>query len=212
MENKVAPAAPQVHVDGYWRRLAVVCLRWLHIYLSMVSFAILFFFAVTGLTLNHADWFTAGHSTNRHSKGLLDVRWVKPPDAAVSKLEIVEFLRREHSIKGALGDFIIDDAQCTISFKGPGYVADIFIDRATGDYEMNESRLGVVAVLNDLHKGRDSGRAWSLLIDASAAVMALISVSGLVLLWFFRRRRVIGLVVAIGGTLLCYLFYLWLVP
>jgi hypothetical protein len=27
--------------------------RWLHIYLSMASFGILFFFAVTGLTLNH---------------------------------------------------------------------------------------------------------------------------------------------------------------
>ncbi len=31
--------------------------RWLHIYLSMVSFGIVFFFAITGLTLNHAEWF-----------------------------------------------------------------------------------------------------------------------------------------------------------
>jgi hypothetical protein len=40
------------------RRLAALS-RWLHIYLSMASFAILLFFAVTGLTLNHAERFSA---------------------------------------------------------------------------------------------------------------------------------------------------------
>jgi len=212
MENKAAPASPQVQAGGYWRRMAMVWFRWLHIYLSMISFTILLFFAVTGLTLNHAEWFTAGHSSDRHCKGHLEPIWVKPPDSAVAKLEIVEFLRKKHGIKGSLGDFIIDDAQCTISFKGPGYLADIFLDRATGDYDLNESRLGLVAILNDLHKGRDSGKSWSFLIDASAGVMAFISLSGLLLLFFFRRRRGAGLVVAFGGTLLCYLIYLWFVP
>lgn len=190
----------------------MVWFRRLHIYLSMASFTILLFFAVTGLTLNHAEWFTAGHSSNRHCKGHLEATWVKPPDAAVAKLEIVEGLRREHGIQGALGEFIIDEAQCTISFKGPGYAADISLDRTTGDYVLNESRLGGVAILNDLHKGRDSGHAWSLLIDASALMMSLISLSGLVLLCFFRRRRGTGLAVAISGSLLCYLIYLLLVP
>ena len=40
-----------------WKRRTAIAARWLHIYLSMVSFAILFFFAVTGITLNHAEWF-----------------------------------------------------------------------------------------------------------------------------------------------------------
>ena len=190
----------------------VAWFRGAHIYLSMVSFAILLFFGVTGLTLNHAEWFTSGHSSERHCRGHLQPAWVKPPDAAVAKLEIVEFLRRQHAIRGALGDFIIDDSQCTISFKGPGYAADIFLDRATGDYELSESRLGLVAVLNDLHKGRDSGHPWSLLVDASAVIMTGISLSGLALLFFFRRRRITGLLVATGGALVCYLIYLWLVP
>ncbi len=204
--------SPQANSYAYWRRVVVAWFRGMHIYLSMISFAILLFFGVTGLTLNHADWFTAGHSTDRRCKGHLQPSWVKPPDTAVAKLEIVEFLRREHAIKGALSDFIIDDSQCTISFKGPGYAADIFLDRATGDYDLDESRLGVVAVLNDLHKGRDSGRSWSFLVDASAVIMTGISLSGLALLFFFRRRRTTGLVVAFGGALLCYLIYLLLVP
>ncbi|MEI7911514.1 MAG: PepSY-associated TM helix domain-containing protein [Verrucomicrobiota bacterium] len=205
-----APARP--HAPGYWRRHAAAWCRWLHIYLSMVSFAILLFFAVTGLTLNHAEWFTAGHATTRHCQGHLDPQWVKAPDAGVAKLDIVEFLRKAHGIKGALGEFLIDDSQCTVSFKGPGYAADSFIDRASGNYDLTESRLGLVAILNDLHKGRDSGASWSLLVDVSAVLMTAVSLTGLVLMFFFRRRRITGLAAAIAGALLCYLIYLALVP
>ena len=31
--------------------------RWLHIYTSMFGLAAILFFSVTGLTLNHPDWF-----------------------------------------------------------------------------------------------------------------------------------------------------------
>jgi len=206
------PPPPHAHVHGYWRRHAASLCRWLHIYLSMVSFAIVLFFALTGLTLNHAEWFTAGHATERHCHGHLELTWVKPPDAAVAKLEIVEFLRRAHGIRGALGEFLIDESQCTVSFKGPGYAADTFIDRATGNYDLTENRLGLAAILNDLHKGRDSGRGWSLLIDVSAVLMTAVSLTGLVLIFFFRRRRVAGVAAAIIGALLCYLIYLLLVP
>ena len=39
--------------------------RWLHIYGSMASFAVVLFFAVTGLTLNHQDWFANQQVTDR---------------------------------------------------------------------------------------------------------------------------------------------------
>ena len=45
------------------RRIASATLRWLHVYLSMVSFAVLLFFAVTGFTLNHPTWFENQQST-----------------------------------------------------------------------------------------------------------------------------------------------------
>ncbi len=50
--------------------------RWLHIYVSMVSFAIVLFFAVTGLTLNHADKFAYQQRTQQ-VKGKLNTQWVK---------------------------------------------------------------------------------------------------------------------------------------
>lgn len=68
--------------------------------------------------------------------------------------------------------------QCEVSFKGPGYSADAFIDRATGKYELTENRMGLVAILNDLHKGRDSGKPWAVVIDISAILLTLVSLTG----------------------------------
>ena len=186
--------------------------RWLHIYLSMASFAILFFFAVTGLTLNHTEWFTE-HQRTTQAKGQMDSTWLKPPQGKeLAKLEIVEFLRRTHGIKGAMSDFRVEDAQAAVSFKGPGYSADAFVDRATGTYELTEIRMGFFAVINDLHKGRDSGKAWGWMIDASAILMTLVSLSGMVLIFFLARRRFSGLLVAFAGAILCYIFYVVWVP
>src|SRR5262245_23141440 len=108
------------------RRLASLS-RWLHIYLSMTSFAILLFFAVTGLTLNHAERFSARPSVAR-IEGKVEIKWIKAEDAAVDKLAIVEHLRQAHGIKGALCDFRLDESEAAVSFKGPGYEADAFIN------------------------------------------------------------------------------------
>ncbi len=185
-------------------------MRWLHVYLSMVSFGIVLFFAITGLTLNHADWFE-DQSRTLQLTGQLTPAWVNPTDTAqINKLAVVEFLRTKHAIRGSLSDFRIDDRQCSVSFRGPGYTADGFIDRTTGHYELTETRLGLAAVLNDLHKGRDTGKTWSVLIDGAALFMTFVSVTGLGLLLFGRKRRLTGLVVAVLGILICYVIYrLW---
>ena len=93
--SKPAAAVPRPaarHKPSWNRRVAILG-RWLHIYLSMASFAILFFFAVTGLTLNHPDWFT-GHEKAVHVTGQMDTQWFKNTQAAqISRLEVVEYLR-----------------------------------------------------------------------------------------------------------------------
>lgn len=208
-----SPAPHPHHVVGFWRRHFAAFFRWLHIYLSMVSFALVFFFAVTGITLNHADWFYGNRQRTVQARGQVELKWVKTTDPAnVGKLEIVEHLRRVHGIKGAVSDFRVEDSQCAVSFKGPGYTADAFINRDTGTYELAETRMGFVAIINDLHKGRDTGRGWSLLLDISAVLMTLVSITGLVLIYFVRRRRFSGLVLAVAGALLAYFIYVLCVP
>ena len=72
------------------------------------------------------------------------------------------------------------------------------IDRKPGRYDLTETHHGFVAVINDLHKGRDTGKAWSALINASAIAPAVISLTGLVLLLYLKRRRIPGLLVMVA--------------
>lgn len=187
--------------------------RWLHIYLSMVSFAIVLFFSFTGLTLNHPSWLGGEEQINTKDSGSVNIAWVNNPDTnKIAKLEIVEFLRKKHELKGAVSEFRIDEQEITVTLKGPAYAADAFIDRETGRYELSELKMGVVALMNDLHKGRDSGKGWSWIIDISAVFLIIVSLSGLILLLFIKKKRVAGIATAIIGLLICYLIYVIFVP
>lgn len=186
--------------------------RWLHIYLSMLSFVVVLFFSATGLTLNHVAWFD-GKQVEQKYKGEVPAAWVNVADTAqIKKLEIVELLRKSYGIKGYVSEFFIQDDQLSISFKGPGYSADASVDRKTGGFEVTELKSGIAAVLNDLHKGRDTGSGWSWLIDVSAVFLIIVSLSGLVMLLFLKKKKVSGLLIAILGGTICWLVYYLLVP
>lgn len=207
--NESQSAAPG-KLKSAWRKRGASFSRWLHLYLSMLSFLVVLFFSVTGITLNHADWFD-GQQAEQKLNGAMPAAWVNVPDTAhINKLAVVEFLRSKYGIKGAVSDFVVEDEQCSLSFKGPGYSADAFIKRRDGTFQLTEVRLGPVAVLNDLHKGRDSGAGWSWLIDVSAGFLVIVSLSGLAMLFFLKNKRVKGILVALVGGALCYLVYgLW---
>jgi hypothetical protein len=177
----------------------------------MISFAVVFFFAATGLTLNHAEWFS-GTPRAIDVQGQMNAALTNTGAGDVDKLAVVEFLRQTNRLSGAVADFRVEETDLSIAFKGPGYAADVLVDRATGRYDVTETRLGLVAVLNDLHKGRDTGGIWKLLIDVSASMLALISLTGLLMLCFMHRHRSAGLVLLALGTALVYAAYLAWVP
>lgn len=207
LRKKVVPKA-----NGHKKEVAKLS-RWLHIYLSMVSFAIVLFFSITGLTLNHPTWFGGDKQIENKYKGALNVKWVNNPDTSkIAKLEIVEFLRKTHQAKGFVSEIRIDDSEVSVSLKGPAYGFDAFIDRENGTYEVSEIKMGLVAIMNDLHKGRDSGSGWSWIIDISAVFLILVSLSGLILLCFMKKRRVAGFITGIIGLIICYLIYVIFVP
>ena len=190
-----------------WNRKFAEASRWLHIYVSMISFAIVLFFSVTGLTLNHPDYF-AGEMKETHEKGQMNVTWVNLVDTVkIAKLEIVELLRKQYGIKAPVTEFRIEEEQCAISFRGPGYAADAFVNRQDGSYEITLLKAGAIGVLNDLHKGRDSGAKWAVLIDVSAILMIVISLTGIILLLYIKRKRISGLVWALIGLLVAFLVY-----
>jgi hypothetical protein len=174
-------------------------IRWLHTYISLVTLLVVLFFSITGLTLNHTEWSTGG-VIQKDVTGTVDVKWLDT--AAPDKLNITEKLRQDHSLRGYVDEVRIDDRECTVMFKAPGYSADAFIDVKTGQYQMTIVEEGKLAVMNDLHKGRHSGKLWGVLIDASAILLSIISLSGLGLLFFLKRIRTGGLIVVAVGALL----------
>jgi uncharacterized protein len=181
--------------------------RWIHTYLSMFGLAAVLFFSLTGITLNHPRMFFDGIASSVEAEGQVNADWVR--GAVIKKLEVVESLRQAHGLRGALASFTTDEDECVVTFKGPGYSADAFIRRDNGRYRVTEERHGVIAVLNDLHKGRDTGPVWSAVVDISAALTAMASLTGLLLLFYIKRRRVLGLLTAlIGAALLTAAFLL----
>ncbi len=125
---------------------------------------------------------------------------------------MVEYLRSTHGVRGAGSEFRADEYECMVLFKGPAYAADAVIDRETGKYRLSTTVMGAVAVINDLHKGRDTGPVWSWVIDLSAIVMVFISITGFILLFYLRRKRFSGVVTAVVGTIIVAALYAFSVP
>jgi hypothetical protein len=182
--------------------------RWLHTYLSLVGFAALLFFAITGITLNHAGWFESGGERKRTWD--VDVpRELLAADAEPDENAFAEWLRRAAGVHGDVYDFFADSDRISIVLKGPGYSVDADVDVAKARASVRETRLNAWAVLDDLHKGRDSGAAWAWVIDVSAVVMAIAALTGLWLLFYVKRRRAPGLcVTAIGAVVLALVAWL----
>lgn len=133
-----------------------------------------------------------------------------PRSGRIDQLAIAEYLRAEHRLKGRVTEFSSDEWESMVVFKAPGYAADCFIDHQTLDYSLTISTSALIAVMNDLHKGRDSGPQWSLLIDVVSILLILMSLSGFGLLFYLKKRRLSGVNVAVLGTIgLLVVWVLW---
>jgi hypothetical protein len=178
----------------------------------MVSFAIVLFFAVSGLTVNHPDWFADSVRT-RQSQGPVDPTLLHPSGSTEpNKAALVQSMRNRERLHGTVEEVRVDQYEINFSYRAPGYSADIVVDRQKGTYTLTETRNGFVAVINDLHKGRDTGKAWKWLIDISAILLTLVSLTGLIILWFIYKRRASGLIIAAVGLALCLFLYKIFVP
>ncbi len=177
-------------------------LRWLHIYTSMLSLLIVLFFALTGITLNHPEWTFGGAEKRQEVKGTLPANW--RANGQVNWLAVVEYLRAQ-GVHGVVDDYRSDAGQGSVSFKAPGYAADAFIELPSGKYTLTTDEQGALAVLNDLHRGRDAGGAWSWAVDLAGGFLALIALTGLGLLLFLKKIRLAALLTLLGGGALVLL-------
>ncbi len=181
-------------------------MRWLHVYTSMISLLLVLFFGLTGLTLNHPTW-TFGDDPSRDVvDGTLPAEVLPTADAAAASgdadsadvdfLAVSEYVRDEFGVHGSVTDYGVSGDQGAISYKAAGYAADITFDVATGAFTLVVDQQGLVGVMNDLHKGRDTGSSWSWVIDVAAVVLVVVALTGLAIQLVYRKRRRTALALA----------------
>ncbi len=182
-----------------WKRRTHFWLRWAHVYISMFSLLVMLFFGLTGITLNHPDWVLGGETVETTFTGVLpaESRGVDGPQF----LTVSEFIRSRHDVSGEVVDFgVADDGQGSISYRKPGYAADLFFDTADGSYELDVTADGFLAKMNALHQGRDSGSLWRWIIDISGALLVVIALTGIAIQIFMKKRRFSALTWSLVGA------------
>jgi hypothetical protein len=157
-------------------------------YVSMTCLILVLFFSLTGITLNHPEWTFGIKDVRKNFEGKLATGAIAGDK--VDWLKVVEQLRVEHPIKGAASDMRVDGDEGSLSFKAPGYSAECFFKMADGRYQLSITTQGVVAVINDLHRGNNSGQAWSWLVDMSGVALAFMALTGIGIMFYLKKSRV----------------------
>jgi uncharacterized protein len=179
----------------------------IHIYVSMVGFTLVLLFAITGLTLNHQDF---GLSNPGITKTMiaLPAEVLEHPEQVVISRHLQDAL----GLRSAASDYREDDSEIQVVFAVPGKRTLVTINRANRTAEVEAETRGFLGKLDDLHKGFDAGPAWYWIIDLSAILLTVSSLTGMVTLFSLRARRKSGLVVGAIGMATVVVIYIVFVP
>jgi hypothetical protein len=152
-------------------------------------------FAFTGITLNHASQIEAKAAVSTRTGQL-------PPDL-MGPLKAAAQQDRKGPLPAALRDWVaqrmgvkVGDREAEwsaqeiyVALPRPGGDAWLSIDLDNGEVRYENTDRGWIAFLNDLHKGRNAGAAWSWFIDIFAAACLTFCVTGLILLQLMANGR-----------------------
>lgn len=164
------------------------CRLW-HGYLSAFAFIALMFFSLTGLLLNHPEWLKQEDRkpqeisftiSNRSIAGAL-----KALDPARALGALVD---SQNGLGGVYASGEIDGDEAYLRYEGVGGNASVILDLKTGQAQATRQKADTVTILNDLHRGKNAGQAWKLLIDVSAAIFLILSLAGYILFFSLRYR------------------------
>ncbi len=160
---------------------------------SAISLIGLLLFAITGFTLNHAaDIEGAPRVAERSGQlpaPLLEALAAADPADGKGSLPapVAAWVEANFPVRAGEAEWSADEVY--MAAPRPGGDAWVAIDRATGAATAEITDRGWISYLNDLHKGRNSGSAWSLFIDIFAFACLVFALTGLVLLQIHSAKR-----------------------
>lgn len=137
------------------------------------------------------------------------------PDDPSKELPIVEMLRKDFGARGQVNGpprYEKESESFFVAFKSPGYQATATIRASDGQTRVLHQSRGINGILLDLHRGKESGASWSIIVDAVAILFVIVSVTGLILWSSLRGRAQHGLAVLLVGLALGLAVYFVWVP
>ncbi len=163
-------------------------LRQWHWISSALCLAGMLLFAVTGITLNHASQITAKPAIVTLDTSLPQALLTELQLSAAQQhipLSVHDWLEQQlkQSIRTSNAEWSADELY--LALPRPGGDGWFSIDLASGELLYESTDRGWIAYLNDLHKGRNSGEAWSWFIDIFAGICVVFSFTGL---WLLTRQ------------------------
>jgi hypothetical protein len=174
-------------------------------------------FAVTGITLNHASKIESQPVVGAQSKELpvellQQVKANPPSGKGTLPPPVADWLSRHMSLSVAGREAEWNAQEVYVSLPRPGGDAWLSIDLASGEARYERTDRGWISYLNDLHKGRNTGAAWSLFLDAFAVACVVFCVTGLVLLQLLANGRpstwpLVGLGLVIPALIAMFLIH-----
>jgi uncharacterized protein len=160
-----------------------------------ICLAALLLFSVTGFTLNHAASISSTPRVERRSAELpasLRALLIAPQNAAHAGLPraVEQWVAQQFDLRLSARDTVEwSDDEVYVSAPAAGRDTWLSVDRASGAVEYESTRRGVVAWLNDLHKGRHTSGLWQVFIDLVAVACFVFAFTGLALLQLAARQR-----------------------
>jgi hypothetical protein len=204
------------------RRVSAFWLKQFHTWHWMSSAICLvgmILFAVTGITLNHAAAIEGTPAVETQERTLPDdllATLAQAPASADTGTQVPapleEWLQSELGVSAAGRATEWSEVEIYVPLPRPGGDGWVAIDRETGAVLHEDTDRGWIAYLNDLHKGRDTGTAWSWFIDIFAVACVIFSLTGLLLLQIHAKHRrstwpIVGAGVVIPVFLLIFLMH-----
>lgn len=166
---------------------------------SAICLIAMMLFAITGFTLNHAADIEA-HPQTSQKTGQIPANLLQKLAAEVPKrsqkdadaqlpAEVVQWLADQHHIDAAGKSAEWTPEEIYLPLPRPGGDAWLRVNLNDGELEYEKTERGVIAYLNDLHKGRNTGKAWSWFIDIFAVACLIFCLTGLFLLKMHANNR-----------------------
>lgn len=137
------------------------------------------------------------------------------PDDPSKELPIVEMLRKDFGAHGEVNGrprYEKESESFSVTFKSPGYLATAMIRAGDGHTKVVHQTRGINGVLLDLHRGKDSGLPWSVVIDGVSILFVIVSITGLILWSSLRGRAQHGFAVLMIGLIVSLAVYFVWVP